>query len=86
MRIGIVGHGPTRFITSSTTTFDFTAEQFEEAWIDRVDLVIRHDDSYESLGATDDGREVYLVWRWDISDPSRVFPITAFFLQQQEPD
>jgi protein-tyrosine-phosphatase len=63
-----------------------TAEQFEEAWIDRVDLVIRHDDSYESLGATDDGREVYLVWRWDISDPSRVFPITAFFLQQQEPD
>lgn len=57
-----------------------TAEEFEQAWIDRVDLVTRQDDSYESVGATDDGRELYLVWRWDINDPERVFPITAYFL------
>ena len=60
-----------------------TAEQFEAAWVDRVDLVVRKDDAYESLGATDDGGEVYLVWRWDIYDPSRVFPITAYFLPQE---
>lgn len=57
-----------------------TPEQFEVAWVDRVDLLVRPDDSYESLGATDDGRELYLVWRWDIFDPDRVFPITAYFL------
>jgi hypothetical protein len=36
-----------------------------------------------SVGATDDGREVYLVWRWDIFDPERVFPITAYFLPDE---
>ena len=46
----------------------------------RLMLRVRDDDSYESVGATDDGREVYLVWRWDLFDPSRVFPITAYFL------
>jgi len=51
--------------------------------MDRIDLVVRHDDSYESVGATDDGREVYLVWRWDIFDPERVFPITAYFLANE---
>jgi hypothetical protein len=56
------------------------AAQFEEAWRDRVDLAVRADQSYESVGATDDGREVYLVWRWDVRDPQRVFPITAYFL------
>ena len=61
-----------------------TAEQFEAAWVDRVDLLGRHDDSYESLGSTDDGRELYLVWRWDIFDPARVFPITAYFLPEAE--
>ena len=61
-----------------------TAEQFETAWVDRVDVVVRSDGSYESLGATDDGREVYLVWRWDVFDPSRVFPITAYFLPEAE--
>ncbi len=35
-----------------------TAEQFEGAWTDRVDVVVRQDGSYESLGVTDDGREV----------------------------
>jgi hypothetical protein len=60
-----------------------TAEQFEAAWVERVDLVVRHDGSYESVGATDDGREVYLVWRWDIFDPERVFPITAYFLPDE---
>jgi hypothetical protein len=29
------------------------------------------------------GREVYLVWRWDIFDPERVFPITAYFLPDE---
>jgi hypothetical protein len=57
-----------------------TPEQFEAAWIDRVDLRVRTDDSYESLGATDDGRELYLVWRWDLFEPDRVFPITAYVL------
>ena len=38
-----------------------SAEQFEAAWMDRVDLHVRADDSYESVGATNDGREVYLV-------------------------
>lgn len=56
------------------------AEQFDEAWSDRVDLLVRADDSYESVGATNDGREVYLVWRWDYFNPERVFPITAYFL------
>ncbi len=60
-----------------------TAEQFEAAWVDRMDLIVRHDDSYESVSATDDAREVYLVWRWDISDPERVFPITAYFLPDE---
>jgi hypothetical protein len=59
------------------------AEEFESAWMERVDLVVRDDDSYESVGATDDGREVYLVWRWDIFDPERVFPITAYFLPDE---
>jgi hypothetical protein len=48
--------------------------------MERVDLYVRPDDSYESVGATDDGRELYLVWRWDIFDPERVFPITAYLL------
>jgi hypothetical protein len=61
-----------------------TAEEFDAAWTDRVDLLVRDDDSYESLGATDEGREVYLVWRWDIFEPSRVFPITAYFLPDEE--
>lgn len=61
-----------------------TAEQFESAWVDRVDLRVRPDDSYESVGATDDGHEVYLVWRWDIFDPDRVFPITAYFLIHED--
>jgi hypothetical protein len=60
-----------------------TAEEFESAWVERVDLVVRDDDSYESVGATDDGREVYLVWRWDLFDPERVFPITAYFLPDE---
>lgn len=60
-----------------------TAEQFEEAWVDRIDLVVRPDDSYESVGATNDGLELYLVWRWDIFDPERVFPITAYSLTQE---
>jgi hypothetical protein len=60
-----------------------TAEQFEAAWVERVDLVVRDDGSYESVGAMDDGREVYLVWRWDIFDPERVFPITAYFLADE---
>jgi hypothetical protein len=44
------------------------------------DLLVRQDGSYESIGATNDGRELYLVWRWDIYDPERVFPITAYFI------
>ena len=63
-----------------TERHEVTAEDFEAAWIDRVDLLVRDDDSYESVGATNAGREVYLVWRWDISDPEVVFPITAYFL------
>jgi hypothetical protein len=66
-----------------TARHGVTAEQFDEAWVDRVDLVVRPDDSYESVGATDDGRELYLVWRWDIFDPERVFPITAYFLPHE---
>jgi hypothetical protein len=31
--------------------------------MDRIDLVVRDDGSYESVSAMDDGREVYLVWR-----------------------
>ena len=54
-----------------------------DAWIDRVDLVVRTDDSYESVGATHDGQELYLVWRWDIFDPERVFPITAYLLAHE---
>ena len=50
-----------------------TAEEFEQAWIDRVDLLVRQDDSYESVGATDGGRELYLVWRWDIQTPTACF-------------
>ena len=49
----------------------------------RVDLLVRPDDSNESVGATDDGHEVYLVWRWDIFDPERVFPITSYFLSDE---
>ena len=60
-----------------------TGEPFEAVWVERVDLVVRHDGSYESVGATDDGREVYLVWRWDIFGPERVFPITAYFLPDE---
>lgn len=48
-----------------------------------VDLIVRDDDSYESVGATDDGRELYLVSHWDIFDPERVFPITAYFLPEE---
>jgi hypothetical protein len=59
------------------------AEQFEAVWVERIDLVVRDDGSYESVGAMDDGREVYLVWRWDIFDPERVFPITAYFLSEE---
>ena len=64
-----------------TSRHGVTAEEFEQAWVDRVDLLVRQDDSYESIGATEDGRELYLVWRWDIYDPERVFPITAYFIQ-----
>jgi hypothetical protein len=60
-----------------------TAELFEAVWMERIDLVVRQDGSYESVGATDDGREVYLVWRWDVFDPERVFPITAYFLPDE---
>lgn len=60
-----------------TARHGVTAEEFEQGWIDRVDLLVRPDDSYESVGATDEGRELYLVWRRDIHDPDRVFPITA---------
>jgi len=66
-----------------TVRHGVTAEQFEEAWVDRVDLVVRPDDSYESVGATNGGQELYLVWRWDIFDPERVFPITAYFLAHE---
>ena len=34
------------------------AEQFEATWLERVDLLVRRDDSYESVSATDDRREV----------------------------
>ena len=61
-----------------------TAGQFEGAWTDRVDVVVRQDGSYESMGVADDGREVYLVWRWDIFDPECVFPITAYYLPESE--
>ena len=70
-------------VAASWSSRCITAEQFEAAWVDRTDLIVRHDDSYESVSATDDGREVYLVWRWDISDPERVFPITAYFLPDE---
>ena len=53
------------------------------AWVERIDLSVRQDGSYERVGATDDGREVYLVRRWDIFDPERVFPITAYFLPDE---
>lgn len=60
-----------------------TAELFEAVRIERIDLIVRQDGSYESVGAADDGREVYLVWRWDVFDPERVFPITAYFLPDE---
>ena len=51
--------------------------------MERIDLVVRDDDSYESVGAMDDGREIYLVWRWDIFDPEHVFPLTSYFLAEE---
>ena len=63
-----------------TVRHGVTAEQFDEAWVDRIDLVVRPDDSYESVGATHDGQELYLVWRWDVYDPVCVFPITAYLI------
>lgn len=66
-----------------TVRHGVTAELFEAAWVDRVDLVVRRDGAYESVGAADDGCEVYLVWRWDIFDPERAFPITAYFLPDE---
>lgn len=59
-----------------------TAYEFEQAWRDRTDVVVRHDGSYESESVTDDAREVYLIWRWDFDDPELVFPITAFFIDE----
>jgi hypothetical protein len=41
-----------------TVRHGVAAEQFEETWVDRVDLVVRPDDSYESVGATNDGQEL----------------------------
>ena len=61
-----------------------SAEQFEAAWVDRVDLLVRPDESYESVGATNEGAEVYVVWRWDIFNAEQVFPITAYFLADDE--
>jgi hypothetical protein len=66
-----------------TVRHGVTAEELEAAWTERIDLQVRRDDSYESVGATNDGRELYLVWRWDVFDPERVFPITAYFLPHE---
>jgi len=35
------------------------------------------------MGVTEDGREVYLVWRWDTFEPEAVFPITAYFFESE---
>jgi hypothetical protein len=43
-----------------TARHGVAAEEFEAAWTERIDLLVRRDDSYESVGATNDGREVYL--------------------------
>lgn len=62
-----------------TSRHGVTAEEFEQAWVDRVDLVVRQDDSYEA-SVRPTMVVLYLVWRWDVHDPERVFPITAYSL------
>lgn len=66
---------------------EITAEEFEEAWIDRdvpmESVHPEHGRYFEGFGFTDSDRCLYLVWRWQNQDegPKLVWPITAY-----EPD
>jgi len=42
-------------------------------------IAVRHGVTAEQFEAA----WVYLVWRWDIFDPERVFPITAYLLPDE---
>jgi hypothetical protein len=57
-----------------TVRHGVTAEQFEEAWIDRIDWLVRADESYESVGATNDGRRYTWSGAGISSTPRACFP------------
>lgn len=62
-----------------TKRHDVTATDFEEAWHDRNDIFenehYEHGAYFESVGCTENGRILILIWRWQDDD---VWPITAY--------
>lgn len=69
-----------------TTRHQVTAEEFEQAWLDRDEpmeverIHPRHGPYCEGFGYTDSGRCLYMVWRWQHQDEEseEVWPITAY--------
>ncbi len=65
-----------------------TREDFDEAWHDpyRQDLAAgrhkKHGPYYRSVGATSEGHDLAMVWRWQ---GKQVWPITAYFPSSPPP-
>jgi len=68
-----------------TQRHGITATEFEEAWLNREDSFEghhpRHGPYFESMGFTQSGRLLEMVWRWQDRD---VWPITAYGVDDQE--
>ncbi len=73
-----------------TAGHDVTAQEFEQAWLDRDEpLVGEHPvfgPYYEGYGYTEEGRCLYLVWRWQHQEEEAdaVWPVTAFEPEEEE--
>jgi hypothetical protein len=69
-------------------------EHFDQAWHNpgRDDFAEAVDDEYgpyfESLGYTDDGQLLEMVWRWQAQRPElgELWPITAYFVDEDDTD
>jgi hypothetical protein len=76
--------------THITARHGVTAKQFDEAWHDRIDVAAarhrRHGPYYLSVGLTDGGRVVEMVWRWQhgLKELDLVWPVTACFVENGE--
>ncbi len=69
-----------------TRRHEVSAEEFEQAWEDRIDEEWKdhteHGPYCVSVGFTDGGKPLRMVWRYQDQQWQEVWPITAFFLKE----